>query len=538
MKTLYILPFLLSSFLFYGQVIITELADPNNNSSARYVELYVIGPSVVDFTDWELIRYTNDNTTVSSSTIDLTSLGTPNVGSYIIIAANGTAFEAAFNTTADISAGGSSPANSNGDEKIAIRNNLGVIVDIFGIPGDNSTDANDAQNFEDGRAERKASVTMPNTVWNAAEWNTDNDQGFGSGAQDAPNGFDPKIWIGDANACGLIFNTPVITCATNTLNSDSVVINIPYNGMDSGITSLTTTSGGIIGGDNPATIPNGNITITGLSESASWDLLINGGNCNGNSISGTITSTFCNPKVLVINEFLADPNGDANMDGTIDTGDDEFIEIYNTGSNTVDMEGYTIEDALNVRHTFPSGTLLNTNNYITVFGGGMPDASLQGMIQVVSTSGLSLNNSGDTIILRDNADTIISQYTYGSEGNNNQSLARNPDFTGAFVQHSTISTNPEMFSPGRSNTTSVLSSGNFKALKFRVYPNPANSFINIEKADNEITFLVVYNLLGQEVLKAKLKRDKLDISDLEPGIYLLKLFQNNASITKKIIINK
>ncbi|MDT7831105.1 lamin tail domain-containing protein [Flavobacteriaceae bacterium S356] len=200
MKKNYFLTLLLTfcfSAISFGQVIITELADPTNNSGARYVELYVVGPNSVDFTGWELIRYTNTNTTISSNTVDLTSLGTLTAGSYAIIAANETTFNSVYTgVTADINAGTGGPADSNGDDKIGIRDNNSTIIDIFGVPGENSNNANDAQNFEDGRAERVASVAAPAASWNAAEWDTDNDQGFGSGAQSAPGDYDPGTWIG------------------------------------------------------------------------------------------------------------------------------------------------------------------------------------------------------------------------------------------------------------------------------------------------------------------------------------------------------
>jgi len=85
----HLLKFLLALFLFvgwqssFGQVFITELADPNNDLSARYVELYNLGSSEVDLsTGWMIGRYTNGNVAPSDS-VALT--GTiPAKGFYII----------------------------------------------------------------------------------------------------------------------------------------------------------------------------------------------------------------------------------------------------------------------------------------------------------------------------------------------------------------------------------------------------------------------------------------------------------------------
>ena len=119
MKKLYFLLFtILMSTASFGQVIISELADPNNNAGARYVELYVVGPNAVDFTDWDLVRYTNLSTTLSTNTVNLTSLGTLQPDSYVLIAANGTTFQSTYGTAANISAGTGGPADSNGDDKI------------------------------------------------------------------------------------------------------------------------------------------------------------------------------------------------------------------------------------------------------------------------------------------------------------------------------------------------------------------------------------------------------------------------------------
>ena len=99
------------------------------------------------------------------------------------------------------------------------------------------------------------------------------------------------------NPCGVSLGTATFTCNANTTgDSDSVTINIPYTGSDNTLTSPpSTTSGGIIGGDDPASVPDGTITITGLSESDAWDLTLNGGNCDGSTISGTVPYTECLP---------------------------------------------------------------------------------------------------------------------------------------------------------------------------------------------------------------------------------------------------
>ena len=156
---------------------------------------------------------------------------------------------------------------------------------------------------------------------------------------------------------------------------------------------------------------------------------------------------------VVINEFLADPAadapGDANGDGTRDSSDDEFIEIVNVSGADLDVSGWSISDAVQVRHTFPAGSMIPADCSAVVFGGGSPTGAFGGaLVQTASDGALGFNNGGDTITLDDGGSSTL-EYVYGGEGGNDQSLTRDPDITGAFVEHSTASASGgALFSPG------------------------------------------------------------------------------------------
>ena len=217
MKKNYFLSFfiLFLSLTSFGQVFITELADPNDNADARYVELYNAGNSAVDLTGWKLQRYTNANTTPSSSSIDDLTGSIPSKGFYII-AANPTVFNAAFGETADFDGNDTGASASNGDDQIELLNATGDIVDRFGVPGEKGTGT--CHEFEDGRAERKAGVTNGNAgTWSEENWNVWADSTVNgctshvNAAQNVSGNFDPKAWIGT-------ITTPLITVTANLNN--------------------------------------------------------------------------------------------------------------------------------------------------------------------------------------------------------------------------------------------------------------------------------------------------------------------------------
>jgi hypothetical protein len=147
-----------------------------------------------------------------------------------------------------------------------------------------------------------------------------------------------------------------------------------------------------------------------------------------------------------INEYLADPpdglSGDANGDGTRDSAQDEFDEIVNRTGTPIDVGGFTLRDADAQRFIFPPGSIRPGGEAAVIFGGGSPqgdfgNARANGL---VFTAPLSLNNTGDTIELRNSSAVTVESVAFGStEGGANQSIKRNPDVSGiGFAPHSSI----------------------------------------------------------------------------------------------------
>lgn len=167
-----------------------------------------------------------------------------------------------------------------------------------------------------------------------------------------------------------------------------------------------------------------------------WHDTDDSGNDHGLAIDDlTITAGTGGGGGWIINEIHADPAdglpGDANGDGLRDASQDEFIELINDTGYPADIAGWRLWDGVSAKHIFPSGTFVPAGCAIVVFGGGMPTGTFGGaIVQHASSGSLDLNNGGDIIALRNGtADQIV--YTYGSEGNNDQSLTRDIDITGA-----------------------------------------------------------------------------------------------------------
>ena len=188
-------------------------------------------------------------------------------------------------------------------------------------------------------------------------------------------------------------------------------------------------------------------------------ITITGGGATQRQINCT---GFVSPYNLVINEILSDayPSGsvDSNNDGASNYVQDQFIEFVNIGTSTLNLTAFTIKIfsfsllSTSLRHTFNPGTILPVNDAIVVFGGGSLANFSISQAQIASTGGLRLNEPGGIVTISDNLNRKVAIYTYGPESAEGESIARNPDFIGPFVKHSTIITNPVTFSAGKDNT--------------------------------------------------------------------------------------
>jgi hypothetical protein len=134
--------------------------------------------------------------------------------------------------------------------------------------------------------------------------------------------------------------------------------------------------------------------------------------------------------LVKINEILADPPpdlaGDANRDGERDASDDEFIELLNCGTASVDISGWALRDASGVRHVFNEGMIVDPGEFVTVFGGGNP-TGFSGKVYTASTGSLGLANTGDAVSLLDAGAHLIDFHSYATEGGRDESMVCYPD---------------------------------------------------------------------------------------------------------------
>ncbi len=118
---------------------------------------------------------------------------------------------------------------------------------------------------------------------------------------------------------------------------------------------------------------------------------------------------------VLINEMLANPATDWNGNGEVGGMDDEFIELYNSGNESLDVSGYVLKDTVfrstPGEYTLANGTVIGPEEFLVIF---------------VSKSGVFQGNDGDAIKLYDPSGDLVDEKEYNTT-TEDVSFARIPD---------------------------------------------------------------------------------------------------------------
>lgn len=136
-----------------------------------------------------------------------------------------------------------------------------------------------------------------------------------------------------------------------------------------------------------------------------------------------------------LNEILADPGTDWDGSGEIDSKNDEWVEIANTGTSSVDLSTLRLSDlSAGTDFRFALSGTLAPGQVRVVYGS---EVVAWQQANGVSAFGLSLNNSGDTVYLYSIAGvetTLVDSYAYTTnEVKDDRAAGRLPNGTGPWV---------------------------------------------------------------------------------------------------------
>jgi len=196
-----------------------------------------------------------------------------------------------------------------------------------------------------------------------------------------------------------------------------------------------------------------------------------------------------NPAVgVVINEIMADNDSLADPAGDFD----DWIELYNTTDQAVDLSGMYLSDnyAQPTKWQFPANTTIDAGGYLVVWAD--EDSGQEGV-----HAGFKLSAGGEQLLLSGTDMAVIDSVTFGAQ-TTNLSMARRPNGTGAFVPGPpTIGISNDQLS-GADEAASAGASGYMLGEN---HPNPFSSATTFEIALPRAGFvsLKIHDALGREI---------------------------------------
>jgi len=93
--------------------------------------------------------------------------------------------------------------------------------------------------------------------------------------------------------------------------------------------------------------------------------------------------------------------------------------------------------------------------------------------------------------------------------------------------------------PGLPNDASTVSSEEiFLSKNVTIFPNPANTTLNVVSELEEEFTIQLFDLYGKKISENRAGNNRIDVSQIPAGMYLVKLNFEEASVSKKITVQR
>lgn len=234
----------------------------------------------------------------------------------------------------------------------------------------------------------------------------------------------------------------------------------------------------------------------------------------------SITATITEPTVgnLVINEFMA--SNEATV-ADQDNEYDDWIELYNNGSEAIDLEGYFLSDDADdlMLWVFPSGSSIDAGGYLIVWAD--KDEEQTGL-----HANFKLSANAESIFLVNSEEAIVDEVSYADQ-TTDISYGRFANGTGNF----------QIMTPTFSAENSMsmnVESNNIEEIDIMAYPNPSSgSFSLVINHNNFRSFEVfIYDVIGNLVLQDNFSQNTtINTSGWHKGIYIIRVDNSYLKIS-------
>jgi hypothetical protein len=564
MKKITLLLALFVASLSYGQIVINEVdSDQTGTDTTEFVELLSVTPNFS--LDGYIVVLFNGSDDASYNAVDLTGF-TTDANGFFIIGSDAT-------PGVDIPLG---PDNTiqNGTDAVAIYQD-----NVANYPTDTpatTTNLIDAVVYTTGDGD---DVDLRNALGLTTFYDEDaNGMKDTESVQRAPDGTyctgAPTLRAANidcGSVCPLQVDVMSVTCDSVTSGTDTYTTTLSFTG--GGTETYTIAAPGTtIGGDNPTSTASGMITFSGIDEGVDFTYTISSALC---TINNMINAPDCIPASNVAN-IAALRAGTIGLDYTL-TGEalltfqkmernQKWIEdstgailiddsngivttAYNEGDGISGISGTLSEFAglLQFRPTLDPGAPSSTGNTLTpqVITPAMFDANFADYeSELISFVNITYPAGDGSAVFE--ADMNI-DITDGTTTTIHRTSIDDADYIGQLIPTGAIPTYvaigarfndiPQVLVRRASDIGVVLGTIENDLAQISIYPNPSTTgYINIDSPLNGEMNVAIYDVLGKQVIKTITAGERINISSLKSGIYMVQVSQDGFAVTKKLVV--
>jgi hypothetical protein len=208
------------------------------------------------------------------------------------------------------------------------------------------------------------------------------------------------------------------------------------------------------------------------------------------------------------------------------SNDIEFIEITNNGTQSVDLTGIYFKE-LGITYQFPANSSMAPNSVIYLASNSTAFQQLYGLSPFGQYT-RNLSNLSQKLVLADAYGNIIDYVEY--QAIDPWPLGANSN--GYYLQLNDINSDNSLATNWGVSANLALEIKNISLEKsLSIYPNPAQSTINIESGQYIIKSFEIYDLRGRNIMaKAEVNAAHftINIENLRPDMYILKLIYKDG----------
>jgi CotH kinase protein/Lamin Tail Domain/Secretion system C-terminal sorting domain len=230
---------------------------------------------------------------------------------------------------------------------------------------------------------------------------------------------------------------------------------------------------------------------------------------------------------LVISKIHYNPS----ISGTLMSNDQEFVEITNTGGNTINLSGIYFSK-LGTTYQFPYNSTVAANSSLYLASNSAVFQTKYGFAPFGQYT-RNLSNKSQNIVLAD---------AFGNEIDRVEYFDSLPwpiaaDGLGSYLQLTSTSLDNNIASSWIASTTTLANENfNIDNARIVIYPNPATNLVSIN-SNISIDKFEIIDMFGKILITDSVNSNQFskDISDFSSGIYLIKIYTEFGFKTEKLI---